>query len=157
MGIINYRNNEGRDISLRFEMGNPDLKLKTMMTDNSLLIKSIAVTAVVVMLIIGFGGCTPVEHQSGPTEKLQILTHRMVRLDDGRPVIKGTAKNVSSSTLKYAEVEVEFLDNAADTLEISRVNTSNLSAGEIWNFEVTYNNFNPENVSDYQIRPGTIR
>ncbi len=134
------------------------LETKDVMTKNSSRIKSLATTAIVVMLVIAFLGCTPVEQQPRTdAEKLQILTHKMGVGDYSRPFVVGTAKNISPYTLKYAEVEVEFLDIKEDKLEISKAHTSNLAAGENWDFRITYRDENYVLVTDYRIRLGTIQ
>ncbi len=134
-----------------------------LMMENRRVISPLTAIAFVVFLTLGFLGCTPVERQSGTpatepaTEKLKILSHGMSRLESGMPVIKGTAKNVSPYTISYAEVEVEFLDFNTNPRGTSQNSTSDLAAGEIWNFEVIFLGGNPENVEQYRIRVGTIR
>ena len=43
-------------------------------------------------------------------KNLEILDHRMETGEFGNPIIKGTAKNIGSSSLSYAEVRVKFYD-----------------------------------------------
>lgn len=96
------------------------------------------------------GGSAPAIPQA---EKLQILSHSMGTTDYGTPVVRGTAKNVSSSNLSYAEVRVKFYDAAGNLLDTSLDNVLDLGPGETWNFEVIY--FGSGNVKNYEIGVGS--
>ncbi|GAI32494.1 unnamed protein product [marine sediment metagenome] len=126
-----------------------------------ILIKSLVAMALVAILIPSFTGCTETQYEPGEggappvTEKLEILSHSMSTTQFGNLVVKGTAKNVSSSTLSYAEVRVKFYDAAGTLLSTSLANINDLSAGETWSFEVMYLDIDIEKVTSYKIGVGS--
>jgi hypothetical protein len=73
----------------------------------------------------------------------------MSTTDYGAPVVRGTAKNVSSSNLRYAFVKVKFYDAAGNVLDTLSDYIIDLGPGETWNFEVIY--FGSRNVKNYKI------
>ena len=99
-------------------------------------IKSLAAIALVAMLIPSFGACIETQYEPGEggappaTEKLQILSHSMSTGQFGNLIIKGTAENVSSATLSYAEVKVKFYDADGALIDTSLDNINDLGAGE---------------------------
>lgn len=109
-----------------------------------ILIKSLAAIALVALLIPSFTACIETQYEPGEggappatTEKLQILSHSMSRSETGTFVyIKGTAKNVSSSRLSMASVDVKFYDAAGTLLATSSDYIRDLDPGETWSFEV---------------------
>jgi len=120
----------------------------------------IAITLVAI-LIPSFTGCAetqyePSEGGAPPAEKLEILSHSMSggRGEFVKPVVKGTAKNVSSSTI-YAEVKVKFYDASGALLGTSLDSINDLSAGETWSFKVVYYDIDRENVYSYKIEVGS--
>ena len=116
-----------------------------------------------VMLVLSLVGCAETQYQPGgstpselpPAEKLQILSHSMTTGQFGNIIVKGTAKNISSSNLSYAEVKVKFYDAAGALIDTSLDNINDLGPGEIWNFEVMYLGMDTENVKSYKIGVGT--
>jgi hypothetical protein len=124
-------------------------------------IKSLVAIALVAILIPGLSGCTETQYQPGEsgappaTEKLQILSHSMSRGEYGNLVVKGTAKNVASSTLSYAEVRVKFYDAAGTLLNTSLANINDLGPGETWSFQVMYFGTDEDKVTSYKIGVGT--
>jgi len=118
----------------------------------------IAIT-LVVMLVPSLIGCTETQYEPGEstpaTEKLQILSHGMGVTEYGAPMVTGTAKNVSSSNLSYAEVRVKFYDAAGTLLDTSLDNINDLGPAGTWSFEVIYFGSNPENVKSYKIGVGS--
>lgn len=120
------------------------------------------VLALVVGLSLGLVGCAETQYQPGgepspapAAEKLQILSHSM-SIDQvfGRPVVQGIAKNVSSTNLSYARVNVKFYDAEGNLLVTSLDNILDLAPDETWSFEVRYSGSNPENVKSYKIGVG---
>lgn len=124
-------------------------------------IKIILAIILILMLVPSVSGCAETQYQRGgetppptpaeklqnqrggetspaaPAEKLQILSHTMSRSKTGAFLyIKGTAKNVSSSRLGYAEVKVKFYNAAGTLLDTSSDTITDLDPGETWSFEV---------------------
>ena len=126
-------------------------------------IKLLSIIALAAILIFTLTGCTETQYQPGQstpsqpatTEKLQILNHSMSRTQGSAILyVKGTAKNISSSTLSYAEVRVKFYDAAGTLLDTSIDNINDLSAGETWSFEVMTVD-EDQKVASYKIGVGT--
>ena len=116
--------------------------------------------ALAVGLPLGLIGCTETQYEPGEggspaTEKLEILSHNMSTAEFGNLVVKGAAKNVSSSNLSYAEVRVKFYDAAGALIATSLDNINDLGPGESWNFEVMYPGMDTENVASYKIGVGS--
>ena len=123
----------------------------------NILIKSLV--AIVLVAILIPSGCLETEYEPGEggvppvTEKLQILNHTGGFTDYGSPMVTGTAKNVSSSNLIYAEIRVKWYDSAGVLLDTSLDNINDLGAGETWRFEVIY--FGDEKGISYEIGIGS--
>ena len=103
---------------------------------------------------------TPTSESDGSSNDIELLSHEMVRDDEGGPAeslaVEGEAENVSGGELSYAEVEVRFLEG--DTLaESSLDNINNWAAGETWAFEVQFPGIGEDAaaITDYEIRAGT--
>jgi len=124
-----------------------------------ILIKSLVAIVLVAILIPSFTGCIETEYEPGKdgvspvTEKLQILSHTGGFTDYGSPMVTGTAKNVSSSNLIYAEVRVKWYDSAGSLLDTSLDNINDLGPGQTWRFEVIY--FGSEKGISYEIGIGS--
>lgn len=88
-------------------------------------------------------------------DKLEITEHSLITGEYGNPIVKGTAKNISSSTITSAEIEVVFYDPFSIRLSSSTGKIENLGPGETKDFKVTY--FGPtKNVESYKIEVGSI-
>ena len=124
-----------------------------------ILIKFLVATVLVAILISSFTGCIetvyePSEGGAPPvTEKLQILNHIGGITEYGSPMVTGTAKNISSSNLIYAEIRVKWYDSAGTLLDTSLDNINDLGPGETWGFEVIY--FGSEKNVSYKIGIGS--
>jgi hypothetical protein len=120
----------------------------------------IAVVAIVAVAM--FSGCVEepkYEEGAGtPTESknLEILDHHMETGEFGNLIIKGTAKNIGSSSLSYAEVRVKFYDKEGTLLDTSLDNINDLGPGETWNFKDMYLGTDTENVDSYKIAVGSV-
>lgn len=106
------------------------------------------------------GGDTTSGGNGGNSNDIELLSHEMVREDEGGPAesvkVEGEAENVSGGELSYAEVEVKFYED--DTLAESFLdNINGWSAGETWAFEVQYPGIGEDAaaITDYEIRAGT--
>ena len=128
------------------------------------IIKLLSLT-LIVALAVGLSlclvGCTETEYQPGggalpATEDLEILSHSMSTTGFGNLMVKGIAKNVSSSNLSYAEVKVKFYDAQGNLISTWLDNINDLGAGETWSFEVMYLGMDTENVKSYQIGVGSV-
>ena len=88
-------------------------------------------------------------------DKLEIVEHSLITGEYGNPIVKGIAKNISSSTITSAEIEVVFYDPFSIRLSSSEGKIENLAPGESRDFKVTY--FGPtKNVESYKIEIGSI-
>lgn len=120
----------------------------------------IAVVAIVAVAM--FSGCVEdpkYEEGAGtPAESknLEILDHHMETGEFGNLIISGTAKNIGSSSLSYAEVRVKFYDKEGAVLDTSLDNINDLGPGETWNFKVMYFGMDTENVDSYKIAVGSV-
>ncbi len=124
-----------------------------------ILIKCLVAIVLVAILILSFTGCIetvyePSEGGAPPvTEELQIINHTGGITEYGSPMVTGTARNVSSSNLSYAEIRVKWYDSAGTLLETSLDNINDLGPGETWRFEVIY--FGSEKNVSYKIGIGS--
>ncbi len=122
-------------------------------------IKPLVAIALVAMLIPSFTGCTETQYEPGEdeappvTKKLEILSHSMTggRGEFVKPVVKGTAKNVSSATIN-AYIYVKFYDASGALLGTGADSITSLGAGETWSFKVTYYDIDREDVYSYKIK-----
>ena len=116
-----------------------------------------AAIALVVMLVPSLIGCTETQYESGgstpTTEKLRILSHSGGVTEYGSPMVTGTAKNISSYNLSYAEIRVKWYDAAGTLLDTSLDNINDLGPSETWSFKVIY--FGDEKNIRYKIGVGT--
>jgi len=67
---------------------------------------------------------------------LQILTSSMYTETWGTVHVEGTAKNVGTKRLDWAEVDVRFYDNAGHLVDTSFDGISDLDPGMTWSFDV---------------------
>ena len=115
--------------------------------------------ALVVILVPSLVGCIETQYEPGgstpATEKLQILDHQMTTTEFGNIIVKGRAKNISSSNLSYASVKVKFYDASGTLLATSSDGISDLGLGETWSFSVMYFGMDDENVKSYKIGVGS--
>jgi len=140
------------------------------------LVRSLIAIALLGMLISGMIACAAEKYQPGEykkteegapaaapagastviqSDKLEITEHSLIIGEYGNPIVKGTAKNISSSTIASAELEVTFYDPFACRLSSSEGKIENLGPGETREFKVTY--FGPtKNVESYKIEVGSI-
>lgn len=69
--------------------------------------------------------------------------------------VEGTAKNVGSYTLDYAEIKAKFYSSGGILLSSDFTNITDLSPGEVWGFEVT--SLEDKNKIDYaQVQVGDV-
>lgn len=136
------------------------------------LVRSLIAIALLGMLISGMIACAAEKYQpeeykkpeeSSPAgasaviadDKLEITEHSLIIGEYGNPIVKGTAKNISSSTIASAEIEVVFYDPFSIRLSSSEGKIENLAPGESRDFKVTY--LGPtKNVESYKIEIGSI-
>jgi len=141
-----------------------------------ILISSLIAIALAGMLVTSLVGCAEEKYQPGeykkseegaPTaapagtstviqsDKLEITEHSLITGEYGNPIVKGIAKNISSSTIASAELEVVFYDPFNIRLSSSEGKIENLAPGESRDFKVTY--FGPtKNVESYKIEVVTV-
>ena len=122
----------------------------------------IAIVAIAAAVI--FAGCVEEpKYEEGavgtPTaelKNLEILDHHMETGQFGNLIIKGTAKNIGSHSLSYAEVRVKFYDKEGTLLDTFLDNINDLGPGETWKFQVMYPGMDTENVDSYKIAVGSV-
>ena len=110
----------------------------------------IIVGVLIIAAIVAVSGCTSNDNfkqssnsSSSPSsgasgEKLQILNHKMTAGSYGTYEVTGQAKNVGSSNLGYASIDVKFYDSQGNLLKSGLDNINNLGPGETWNFKAMY-------------------
>ena len=99
-------------------------------------------------------GCLTTQNGAGGSEKLQILSHNSTVNEYGNIVIEGTAKNISSSTLSYAEVIAKFYNAANELVGTSSTSIKAVDPGEVWSFEVVYQGTNVKDITGYTVNIG---
>ena len=122
----------------------------------------IAIVAIAAAVI--FAGCVEEpKYEEGavgtPTaelKNLEILDHHMETGQFGNLIIKGTAKNMGSHSLSYAEVRVKFYDKKGALLDTSLDNINDLGPGETWIFKVMYFGMDTEKIDSYKIAVGSV-
>ena len=122
------------------------------------------VTIVAIAAAVIFAGCVEEpKYEEGavgtPTaelKNLEILDHHMETGQFGNLIIKGSAKNIGSYSLSYAEVRVKFYDKEGAALDTSLDNINDLGPGETWKFQVMYFGTDTENVDSYKIAVGSV-
>jgi hypothetical protein len=107
----------------------------------------IALAAVIAVAMLA--GCV-----DSKSNKLEILDYKDGYTDYNLRCIKGTAKNVGSSTLRYAEIRVKFYDKEGTLLDTSIDNINDLGPGETWRFEVVH--LGRGKWSKYKISVGSV-
>jgi len=136
------------------------------------IVRSLIAIALLGMLISGMIACAAEKYQPGEYkkteegtpagastvisgDKLEIVEHSLIIGEYGNPIVKGTARNISSSTIALAELEVVFYDPFNIRLSSSEGKIENLGPGESREFKVTY--FGPtKNVESYKIEVASI-
>ena len=113
--------------------------------------------AVIILDLLPLAACAEIQYTPGemppapPAEKLPILSLSMVQDELGFVIIKGTAKNVSSSSSSYAEVKVQFYDAEGTLLNTFTDSTVDLGRGETWDFEILCPGINTDGVKRYEV------
>ena len=127
------------------------------------LISSLIVIAMAGMLVAALIGCAGEKYQpekgtpaviKGDT--LEIAEHTLTKGEYGDIVVKGIAKNITSSTIASAELEVIFYDSMKTILSAEKSKIEDLGPGESRDFAVRYLGATPKNVDGYEIEIGSI-
>lgn len=69
----------------------------------------------------------------------------------------GNAKNVTDSIMDFIQIEAQFLDETDAVLESSLANTSNLSPGQTWRFEIPYPGMDTDAVDSFTFTEIVVR
>lgn len=126
------------------------------------LISLLIVIAVAGMLVTALIGCAGEKYQpekgtpaviKGDT--LEIAEHTLTKGEYGDIVVKGIAKNISSSTIASAELTVTFYDPLGSILSSSNSKIEDLGPGESRDFKVRYLGAT-KNVDSYELEIGLI-
>jgi hypothetical protein len=95
-----------------------------------------------VFLIMSLSSCTSRRISFLPRASLLILQQHLEKSVDTEgevtAQITGVARNTSTTELQYAEVIGKFYDKDGSLLHRGVDSTTNLSAGEIWEFTISY-------------------
>ena len=111
---------------------------------------------IILLLVPSLVGCLATQGGAGGSEKLQILDHDSSVNEYGYVVIEGTAKNISSSTLSYAEVIAKFYNDAKELIGTSSASIKAVDPDEVWSFEVVYRGTNVADMTGYTISVGLV-
>ena len=116
--------------------------------------KTIGYIILTLILVPSLVGCLTTQDGAGGSEKLQILSHDSSVNEYGNIVIEGTAKNISSSTLSYAEVTAKFYNDTNELVGTSSASIRAIDPGEVWSFKVVYKGTNVEDITGYTVNVG---
>jgi len=109
-----------------------------------------------ILLVSILAGCLTTQSGTDGSDKLQILSHESSLNEYGYIVIEGTAKNISSSTLSYAEVIAKFYNDANELVGTSSASIKAINPDEVWGFEVVYQDTNVKDITGYTVNVGTV-
>ena len=118
--------------------------------------KTIGYIILTLILVSSLVGCLATQGGAGGSEKLQILDHNSTVNEYGNIVIEGTAKNISSSTLSYAEVIAKFYNAANELVGTSSASIKAVDPDEVWSFKVVYQGTNVKDITGYAVNAGTV-
>ena len=118
--------------------------------------KTIGLIILTLLLVPSLVGCLATQGGAGGSEKLQILDHNSTVNEYGNIVIEGTAKNISSSTLSYAEVVAKFYNAANELVGTSSASIKAVDPDEVWSFKVVYRGTNVADITGYTISVGLV-
>ena len=107
-----------------------------------------------IILVTSLAGCLTTQGGAGGSDKLQILSHESTVNEYGNIVIEGTAKNISSSTLSYAEVVAKFYNAANELVGTSPASIKAVDPGEVWSFKIVYRGTNVADITGYTVNAG---
>ncbi len=116
--------------------------------------KTIGLIILTLLLVLSLVGCLATQGGAEGSEKLQILDHNSTVNEYGNIVIEGTAKNISSSTLSYAEVIAKFYNDTNELIGTSSASIKAIDPGEVWSFKVVYKGTNVEDITGYTVNVG---
>ena len=126
------------------------------------LISLLIVIAVAGMPVATLIGCAEEKYQpekgtpaviKGDT--LELAEHTLTKGEYGDIVVKGIARNISSSTIASAELTVTFYDTMKTVLSAEKSKIEDLGPGESRDFTVRYLGAT-KNVDSYEIEIGSI-
>ncbi|MHC3130321.1 MAG: hypothetical protein IBV52_09630 [Candidatus Bathyarchaeota archaeon] len=109
-----------------------------------------------IILVPCLAGCLTTQSGAGGSDKLEILSHESTLNEYGYIVVEGTAKNICSSTLSYAEVIAKFYNDAKELVGTSSASIKAVDPGEVWSFKVVYRGTNVEDITGYTVNVGLV-
>lgn len=119
--------------------------------------KTIGFVLIALMILVpSLAGCFTTQSGAGGSDKLQVLSHASTINEYGYVVVKGTAKNISSSTLTHAEVVAKFYNAASELIGTSSTSIKAMDPDEVWSFTVVYQGANIEDITGYTANAGTV-
>ena len=117
--------------------------------------KTIGFIVIALMILVpNLIGCLSTQSGTGGSENLQILSHASSVNEQGNIVIEGTAKNISSATLSYAEVIAKFYNDANELVGTSPASIKAVDPDEVWSFKIVYNGTNTADITSYTVNAG---
>ena len=108
----------------------------------------------IIILVPMLAGCLTTQGGAEGSDKLQILSHESTVNEYGYIIIEGTAKNICSSTLSYAEVIAKFYNDANELVGTSSASIKAVDPDEVWSFELVYRGTNVEDITGYTVNVG---
>jgi hypothetical protein len=97
---------------------------------------------------------TDTSTQDEPEQLVELVEHELVRNEGEYRTelyVEGEAKNLTSETLSYVEVNVRWYDSEGTQLDTGVDNVTDLQANGSWAFKVTYIGTDKDKVADYDI------
>ena len=116
--------------------------------------KTIGFIVIALILVPSLVGCLATQGGAGGSEKLQILSHDSSVNEYGNIVIEGTAKNISSATLSYAEIIAKFYNDANELVGTSPASIKAVNPDEVWSFKIVYRGTNVADITGYTVNVG---
>lgn len=96
---------------------------------------------------------TPEEvNETRPRKENITISNKNLTTSESSATATGTLTNENEEMLDVVDIEVTFLDKQNNPITTAWWGTSDLGAGETWNFEVTANGAELSNADDFDVR-----
>ena len=112
--------------------------------------KAIIFTGILSALLL-ISGCMSTATSPPPRGELQVVSHELVRLEDGSAEVLVTIKNTGMATVELARVTVTFLDAEKQLLDTSSDSVLNLNPEETWDFTIICQGERCRQIAGYDI------
>ena len=111
--------------------------------------KKWGILAGILAVLLMAGGC--LNAGPAPAGKLEILSHKLIKGDDGVRV-QVIVENAGSDIIELAEVTVNFYDANGALVYTSKDAVMNLEAGEHWAFAIACSGADCDRVMTYDVK-----